>query len=429
MRVALGVLALAAGALGTHAAPPAPLTPHLILDRTWIASSRGTVRILGDPAKIGPLIDGPHDGNFESYVSVARDASGKLRMWYDAQRDGTTHLAYSESTDGLRWSQPRMLNLASTGDRMRYASGVLPTADGKGWLIAWVGWTGNWVSESPDGLSWTPLTSTAPIEDQDDIVTLVRAGPRLVMIGKVNSGPGENFGGPLIRNIPWAGFRRLVGEAWSDDGGRTWTPTVRIFEPDAQDEGVTQFYGMGGVVKRGDVYVGFLRVLRDDVGTGIGYTVLAWSHDGIHWQRDRTPFLSPSPAPGWDHAMAWADSQVVDAGRTWIYYGGYAIDHKSDPFGSRSIGVATLPTDRYAGLRTRAGELVTKPVELGGALTLNGSGRFRVEVLQHRVVDRCAASGNAVALVPSCDRPLPKGRAKLHITMTNATLYGFSTRG
>ena len=44
---------------------------------------------------------------------------------------------------------------------------------------------------------------------------------------------------------------------------------------------------------------------------GIGYTTLAWSHDGEHWVRDREPFFDRSSQRGaWDRAHAWIDEQV-----------------------------------------------------------------------------------------------------------------------
>jgi len=64
-----------------------------------------------------------------------------------------------------------------------------------------------------------------------------------------------------------------------------------------------------------------VKVLRDDLKSdsspdppdayGIGYTTLAWSHDGEHWVRDREPFFDRSSQRGaWDRAHAWIDEQV-----------------------------------------------------------------------------------------------------------------------
>jgi hypothetical protein len=134
-----------------------------------------------------------------------------------------------------------------------------------------------------------------------------------------------------------------------------WRDPWFIFTPDEKDEGETQFYCMDGVIARGDLLLGTLKVLRDDLPAdpggpvaGTGYTVLAWSRDGEHWTRDREPLLDRNPTPGtWDHAMTWGDEQLVVGDETWIYYGGYARGHKIERFTERQIGLARMPRDRY----------------------------------------------------------------------------------
>ena len=106
--------------------------------------------------------------------------------------------------------------------------------------------------------------------------------------------------------------------------------------PDALDEGLLEFYGMGGLHVRGGLQIGLVRILRDDLPCdsdgpkdGIGYTVLATSRDGVAWQRDRKPFLSRNPENGsWDHAMAWMSSALPVGDEVFFYYGGYARGHK-----------------------------------------------------------------------------------------------------
>ena len=90
------------------------------------------------------------------------------------------------------------------------------------------------------------------------------------------------------------GYRRCVGQSTSKDGVH-WEPPRRIIKPDDQDEGITEFYSIGGVVARGGLLIGLLKVLRDDLPCepggpkqGIGYTVLAWTRDGETWQHYET---------------------------------------------------------------------------------------------------------------------------------------------
>ena len=80
----------------------------------------------------------------------------------------------------------------------------------------------------------------------------------------------------------------------------TWEEKWPIFFPKIGapvEKGETQFYAMSGVIARGDLLIGLVKMLRDDLnatagktakemgdmdrkGAGIGYTVLAWSRDG-----------------------------------------------------------------------------------------------------------------------------------------------------
>jgi len=148
---------------------------------------------------------------------------------------------------------------------------------------------------------------------------------------------------------------------------------------------------MGGLIARGGLLIGMLRVLRDDLPAdpggdvrGIGYTVLAWSRDGQTWERDREAFLPRNPKPGsWDHAMTWADCQLGVGDETYIYYGGYARGHKVERFTERQIGLARMPVDRYVAREATGGDgqLVTRPVVLEGrGLTVNAAVEGRLQV-------------------------------------------------
>jgi hypothetical protein len=173
-----------------------------------------------------------------------------------------------------------------------------------------------------------------------------------------------------------------------------WEKPWVVIQPDDKDEGDTQFYCVGGLIARGDLLIGMLRVLRDDLPAesggpvqGLGYTVLAWSRDGRTWQRDRVPFLPRNPLPGtWDRAMTWADCQLVVGDETYIYYGGYARGHKPGRFTDRQIGLATMPVDRYVGrvAGPSGGRLKTPLLRLKGTqLTINAKieGALRVRLL------------------------------------------------
>ena len=107
-----------------------------------------------------------------------------------------------------------------------------------------------------------------------------------------------------------------------------WSEPWLVVAPDDRlDGGETQFYAMDGYLTRGDLIIGMVKVLRDDLKAdtppdppdafGIGYTTLAWTRDGEHWTRDREPFFDRHPRQGeWDHAHAYfnyvTDPDLID---------------------------------------------------------------------------------------------------------------------
>jgi hypothetical protein len=193
----------------------------------------------------------------------------------------------------------------------------------------------------------------------------------------------------------WKGRRRHTHQSVSDDCV-TWEKPWPIITPDdTKDEGETQFYCMSGMLARGDTLVATLKVLRDDLPAdpggpvqGIGYTVLAWSHDGRTWTRDREPFIPRNPdKDAWDHAMTWADCQLPVGDEVFIYYGGYKRGHKVDRFTERQVGLVRMKRDRYVSRDAGAtpGVLRTPLVTLAGkGLTLNAAavgGEIRAQIL------------------------------------------------
>jgi len=164
------------------------------------------------------------------------------------------------------------------------------------------------------------------------------------------------------------------------------------------DQGETQFYAVDGFLVRGELIIGMVKILRDDLRAddppdppnqyGIGYTTLAWTRDGETWVRDLTPFFQPNPRKGtWDHAHAWIDEQVLVGDELYLYYGGYARGHKVNRFEERQIGLLKIGRDRYVAREAKGGEglRITPLVILTcNTITLNADakkGEIRVEIL------------------------------------------------
>ena len=233
-----------------------------------------------------------------------------------------------------------------------------------------------------------------------------------------------------------------------------WGEPWFVLTPDDRlDEGQTQFYAMDGYLRRGDLLIGMVKVLRDDLKSdsppdppdayGIGYTTLAWSHDGEHWVRDREPFLDRSPQRGaWDHAHAWIDEQVPVGDEVYLYYGGYRRGHKVNRFEERQIGLAKMKRDRYAGREAgpSGGRFITPLVTFNAeVLTLNTdapAGEVRVQVIapDGRPIPGFANTdcemvrGDVLAAPVRWARPLSALAGKpvrLEFSLKNARLFAF----
>lgn len=436
-RLAGSVLVLAVlgcgNAAATRAQRPVVLRSgsQLFVDDYLIARRTGVARVVESPVPRGePIVTGRDDANSTPYVSVLRRPSG-FALWFDRGFDEPgplrSHIGYLESGDGLVWRRPaRQLTDPAP---ITFGVTVVDTATGARPLrLAWWHDGAMWLAQSSDGQQWTDARPVLP--GVRDIVSIARDPARRQWVA--------TFKLESTRDDKNPAYRRLVGQSTSRDLEH-WTAPRVIFAPDGLDPPRLEFYGLGGVIERGGLLIGLLRVLRDDQPAdpggepnGIGYTVLAWSRDGEHWHRDRQPFLDRDVRPGsWDHAMAWADAQVTIGGRTLIYYGGYDQGHKTNRYTGRQLGVATMRADRYVARRANArGTLVTRLIAWrGGRVRLNArvDGRLVVSILDAdgRRVTGCSlrAGGTNVG----CGRSVPRGRAvRIRFVLERASVYGFS---
>jgi hypothetical protein len=433
--------------LGIDLAPAAePLAlskgVHLLVDDHYIARSEGVERKVVQPQRFlaEPVVTGSLDHqNWQPFLTVLNDpmaASGKpFRMWYnvdvvDDPRDGQWFgkTGYLESADGIHWPGPYVrLNSLTEDGRVRFGASVIddgpqhPAAAERYKMLYWdVGkLIGPRVAFSPDGFQWSVHDGGKPIlpkTPSDDIWT---AGydpirKRYYLIGK-QFGPhtwtnaeGEKLTVPIRRYF--TSFSQDF-KTWSD-------PEGMVFSPDEKDSGITQWYGAAGFQVRGDLIIGFLRVLRDDLtpegappeaiaannggganlganllgsrgGSGMGYTVLTWTRDGEHWQRDRhtDKFFEPDPKIGtWDHAMAWVGSSAAVGDELYLYYAGYRWGHKYHHSTDRQIGLVKMKRDRFVARRAgeQGGKIVTPLLTIDAeGLSLNvdsSKGEVRAQV-------------------------------------------------
>lgn len=365
--------------------------PYLFIDDYLIADSNNIERVVNvperDPGIPNPIVTGKEDGCFQPYMTILQDpATGRFRIWFgrpEGDSMSRSVLGYMESNDGIRWERPaRVLDSprpiqfgVSVVDR-----GPEHTVPAQRYVFGWYMDGGFKVATSPDGFDWTPLNIMPVIYHNHDISGLYYDPLYERYIATVS----------VYRPGPaWSGKRRITMHSFSTNLIEWTTPHYVILPDDSIDPGETQFYAMDGYLRRGDLLIGMVKVLRDDLKAdeppdppdayGVGYTSLAWSRDGETWCRDTAHIFDPDPQKGaWDHAHAWIDEQVHVDDEVYLYYGGYARGHKVNRFEERQIGLVKIKRDRYIAREAgvEPGLIKTPLVVLEGeGLTLNVDAR------------------------------------------------------
>lgn len=444
--------------------------PHLFVDDYLIAQQDNLERFTPSPTRLPqPIVTGVEDGCFQPYLTVLRDPTMRriYRMWYGVParppEGNPSHLAYMESRDGIHWQRPHQVLEDPGGLEVRFGCSVIDdgpdAADpGKRYKFGfyWGSVTdpptgGLMIATSPDGRVWTPLTDTPPVlKHVGDINNIWRDPIRKRYVATFTDQVVPRDTKPLM-------VRNVLMQSYSDDL-LNWTTPREVMSTDSQDPPtLTRFYGLSGFVARGDLLVGTVKVLEDDQPAdartgpqGTGYTALAFSRDGEHWQRERAVFLDRNSESGtWDHAMAWIDCQLMMGDEVYLYYGGYKQGHKVNRFTERQIGVARMPRDRYIGHRADSstpGTLRTVPLILAGSrLSVNASvqtgGELRVRILNDTgepikgfdFADCVPIRGDAVthALRWNGADPasLQNRPVSLEFSLRNASLFSFDLYG
>lgn len=444
---------------GTAPTEPLKLShgPHLFIDNYLIQSSSGVARVVNkpqrDPAIPNPVITGKEDGAFQPYFTVMHNAeTGRFQIWYGHRTEdsntGRSHIGYMESADGIHWERPEKV-LKDAGPNQFGCSIV---DDGPGcanpeqrYKLAWWYEGGMNVAASPDGFNWSMLSDKPVLRHNHDITGIFFDPIRKRYMGTVSV---YRQGGL------WSGDRRITMQAYSRDL-LTWADAHYVVTPsDGLDEGQTQFYAMDGFLVRGDLIIGMVKVLRDDLKAddppdppdayGMGYTSLAWTRDGYTWYRDREHFFDPNPEKGtWDHAHAWIDEQVLVDDDTYLYYGGYARGHKVNRFEERQIGLVKIKRDRYVAREATGspGTLTTAPFVLDansiqvnvetkdGVVTAQLIDQDGLPIPGFTNTDCTPITGDHMDVPLAWKKPLSDLKDKtvrIEFRLQNARLYGFT---
>jgi len=164
-----------------------------------------------------------------------------------------------------------------------------------------------------------------------------------------------------------------------------WSEPQEVLIPDDTDDNLDESFNSLGMLRIGNVRVGFLNVLHMVDGTAD--VQLVHSRDGVCWQRSphRKSFLSTGLVDDWDAYMVSMPTAPIECGdELWLYYGGANLHHNWWLVGSREgldlpevhrptefssgMGLAILRKDGFVSLNAtvREGIVVTRPVRLSG---------------------------------------------------------------
>ncbi len=470
--------------------------PQLFIGDHLITESDGIRKVTQHPKRTldAPVL-GWKEHTTQPYVTVLRDAeSGRFRMWYNYDIGVEAAVAYAESEDGVAWKLPtlnllgpdnRLFKISRSPEHGSYGVSVVddgpnaPDAPRRYKLMWWSGTSepaGGSMAFSPDGIRWTPYEDNPvlpffPFDHPKaaigvgDIVDLFHdpIRDRYGALLKLHAVEADGW-----RAGPRAGkaYRRLVGASVSEDAMH-WKEPWRVMVPEPRDEGLLEFYSAGGTIARGPLLISFVRMLHDDYSPdtgrapegadapgaepppGLGYTTLATSRDGVHWQRHDDIFFDRNPQPGtWDRAMTWVGSAVPVGDELYLYYGGYARGHKVEPTKERQIGLAKMANDRFVSVESggkSSGTLKTIPLRVSAdadaALALNtaaANGRVRVqlrspdgEILPGFTFEDCTAITSDGLKLPvrwKDRKHLPKGQViQIDFELTDAKLFAFES--
>ncbi|MEO6434326.1 MAG: hypothetical protein ABIP55_01005, partial [Tepidisphaeraceae bacterium] len=472
--------------------------PHLFIDDFLIAESEGIRKVTQHPTRAleAPIL-GWKEHTTQPYVTVLRDGeSGVFRMWYNYDIGVEAAIAYAESKDGITWTLPtlnimgpdnRLFKISRSPDHGSYGVSVVddgPTAadlQRRYKLMWWSGTSepaGASMAFSPDGIRWTPYENNPviPFYPHDHAKAAIGVGDIVdLFYDPIRGRYGAMLKLHAVETDGWkagprAGkaYRRLIGASFSEDAMH-WKEPWRVMTPEPREEGLLEFYSAGGTMARGPLLISFVRMLHDDYSpdtgrapdagdaattqpsAGLGYTTLATSRDGVHWQRHDDIFFDRNPQAGtWDRAMTWIGSTVPVSDELFLYYGGYARGHKVEPTKERQIGLAKMPIDRFVAIEPsadRTGSLKTIPMRAPPAadadttLLLNADaakGRVRVQLRDARAAimpgftfDDCTAITSDAPKLPvrwKANKHLPKGQViQLEFELTDAKLFAFKS--
>ncbi len=440
--------------------------PNLFIDDFLIAESAGLKRTTHQPEKRAEPVFHVTPGN------VLYDAdNSRYRMWYTELTPQAYALA--ESKDCITWNKPDMglIDVAGakpnnfidapkgcfTGQLLDEGPGFADPAR-RYKLAYFVAGKGMCVTFAADGLRFTPYAGNPVIREAADETPAYKPGYTNLISDVINGcwdpmrkeylviGKAWRGGYPGFPHHAVNGWRRCVVMTTSRDFVSWETPKI-IITPDPKN-GLEEFYSFTPMV-RGNLYLGFLRVLRDDLPAtpggaveGVGWTELVTSRDGCNWTRHQEKFLDRDLREGrFDHAFAWCGTSVTVGDKEYFLYAALLSGHKTDRNNGRKTGLAIMRKNGFVSrdADVENGRLRTPPgVFPGDTLTVNAvvRGELRVRFLDGKGnvirgfdwADSIPVQGDSVAhrLAWRGQPRLPRDHAiAMEFSLRDADLYGF----
>jgi hypothetical protein len=452
------------------------------------------------------------------YTSVHRDpATGKYQLWYQAYVGGRAGdrrykcvVCYAESKDGITFERPELdlfpykehkktniVLIGNGGYGDRYCCSVLVDPRDKDparrYKMAYYDWSmkdgreepGLHVAFSPDGIHWTK-------HDQGPLLPTLYGGrvqPPFADEGPYKETPVKDkpprrtWQYPLtmsdVIDVFWDPVRQVFviidkfwidapdgGMAWRNALGRTeskdfihWSKPRLVLAPDDDDGPEVEFHGAPAFFHKGR-YFGLLQNMYRRGGLAIDIELIT-SRDSFNWERPfrKEFFLARSKKGLFDSRSIFTNSTpIVHGDEMRFYYGAYNEAPlggvKSEPGQRSGVGMASIPLDRFAGLRPvpkssqatlrkpleNIGQVTLRPLDLSAcrAITVNADatkGTIRVELLNedgYRVQgyakdDAVAIQGDSlrhrVAWEKGTLEQLPPGSYLVRLHLDNATVF------
>ncbi|MEO6434716.1 MAG: hypothetical protein ABIP55_03005, partial [Tepidisphaeraceae bacterium] len=377
----------------------------LFLDDRFVAEQSGLTRTwhpgrpLPEPAVVGDAWDQwPH-----LFGSVVFDPQEKLyRMWYSSIREG---MFYAESQDGRVWQKPKLglHDFNGSKENNLVKSGVsLPNVildpnekdpAGRFKLFAWDHSSynkepkedranGHTLFRSRDGIHWELAGKGVPgslLAPEDRCANFITPDTNQVIWDSIANRYLVTF-----RTYPkrWAlgefeeGRRRSIGITTAERITGPWQPIVTRVVVDEEDDRAAaramrdvpaewakwaELYSMP-TFTCGNHYIGLLsliHVARSPDGKtttanapGGGDLQLAFSHDGMHWQRpaERKPLIAPSDAADLHPVYAACSAPLERGDEICIYYAEANSSHPTTAGPVAQIRAAAWRRDGFVSL-------------------------------------------------------------------------------